>query len=122
MAFRNWFPTFHRVGSRRSLSIPPSLELLESRTVLSGDPIVGPPIPLPPPEPILLGRVCDFDNPGIYYDPTTLTVCVVGGESADRVNVFIDNGNFVAVLNTGTTQFTFSTAGNQVVRVDVDSR
>ena len=107
------------LGRRR---LPLSLERLESRTLLSGDSILPSVVPLPPPEPARTVPLCAFNAEGIYYDPATQTVCIVGGESDDRVRVFMEAGNFVAHLQAGGLSFSFSADNDLFARFLVDTR
>src|SRR5262249_23024999 len=61
-------------------------------------------------------------DPGIYYNPATRTVCVVGGEANDQVGVSRDGVNIVFVLDTGSGVFTFATNSRLVARFHVDTR
>src|SRR5262245_22964322 len=125
MLLRRWWFALRRprqAQHARPWKRPLSLERLESRVVPAADPFLAPAIPLPPPEPALLGPLCPQTNPGIYYNVANQTVCVVGSEAGDQVSVYRDGGNIVFVLDTGTSLFTFSTSSDLVDRFDVDSR
>src|SRR5262245_28342777 len=58
-------------------------------------------VPAEPREPLPPSNLCPQPNPGIYYDANTDTVCIVGSAGNDKVSVSVQNGQFVATLDTG---------------------
>src|SRR5262245_59648516 len=110
-----------RRWSRRAL---PGLEQLEARTVVAGNPTAAslePAVPFPV-EPLAPTDLCPQEDPGIYYDAPTDTLCIVGSGGDDRVSVSRTGAVVTAVLDTPELHFEFSANTLLVDRINIDVR